>query len=343
MYKKAAIFVLIIIFIGLVVFTRPSNLSESFSNWVSPANSPDNKKQVVVLPNLKEGVEVYYDVQNANIYIIEDGIVRVIPRSYSGDKTALNQYDIRDTKKLDELKGLNASSITSSTNQWVYADGTNYITYSPIGTNTNVIISKSENGIMRQAAFDFNSLTEAIDLSSREFTAVKTSVLSTPGSDLILSDSTSGDYLISSESSTGYESTPGSDLILSESTTGDGSTPGSARIEKSGPITVGLFGEVYRTIATYINSKNKANWLDGKSAPVFDVKRIKKNTNKTPHYIGEEVYILFESDTNAKGDNTYLAGNITVDNGDGTYTITYKARQDEGKNPVSNADINVVA
>ena len=343
MYKKAAIFVLIIIFIGLVVFTRPSNLSESFSNWVSPANSPDTKKQVVVLPNLKEGVEVYYDVQNANIYIIDGPVVSVIPRTYSIGNGTLKSYNIGDADQLSELRGLSASSITSSNNKWVYADGTNYITYSPIETNTNVIISKSENGIMRQAAFDFNSLTEAIDLSSREFTTVETSVLSTPGSGLILSNSTTESDFISSDS------TPGSDLILSESTPGDESTPGSARIRKhksksvNEPITVGLFGNVYRTIATYINSKNKANWLDGKSAPVFDVKRIKKNTNKTPHYIGEEVYILFESDTNAKGDNTYLAGNITVDNGDGTYTITYKARQDEGKNPVSNADINVVA
>jgi hypothetical protein len=338
MYKKAAIFVLIIIFIGLVVFTRPSNLSESFSNWVSPANSPDNKKQVVVLPNLKEGVEVYYDVQNANIYIIEGSIVRVIPRTYSGVKGDLKLYDVSDSDKLAELRGLTAPQLSSYNNKndkkWVYADGTNYITYYPVGTTTKIIISKSENGIMKQATFDFTSSTVAIDLSSSEFATVETSVLGTPGFDLISSDSTPGSDLISSDS------TPGNDIDSSESTPGDESTPGSVRIGKHGPITIGLFGNTYRTIKS-IADDGKAEWLDGKSAPVGDVKKIKKNMKKT-HYIGENVYILFESDTNAKGDNTYLAGSINAIKKDGTYEIKYKVRQDEGKNPVSKKDLNVV-
>jgi hypothetical protein len=350
MYKKAAIFVLIIIFIGLVIFNRPSNLSESFSNWVSPANSPDNKKEVVVLPNLKGEIEVYYDVQTANIYIIDGPVVRVIPRTYSGNNDDLKSYDVSDSDKLAELKKLTASSITSSKNQWVYTDGTNYITYSPTGTNTKIIISKSENGIMKQATFDFTSLTVAIDLSNHEFTAVETSVSATSGSNFILSDSTGPGYdIISSDSTPGSDlilsdSTPGDEIGSSDSTPGDESTPGSVSVRRNRsrlvdkPITVGLFGNVYRTIKS-IKPDRKAEWLGKKIAPVTNVKKI-KNANKNDHYVGEEVYILFESDTNAKGDNTYAAGNISVDNGDGTYNITYKSRK--AKNPVSKKDLNVV-
>lgn len=300
MYKKAAIFILIIIFIGLVIFNRPSNLSESFSNWVSPANSPDTKKEVVVLPNLKDEIEVYYDVQNANIYIIDGPVVSVIPRTYSIGNGTLKSYNIGDAYQLSELKGLSASSITSSNNKWVYSDDTNlyYLTYLADADTTQIIFSKLLNGKLMQAKFNFTSSTKPEDLKGYEFTEAISAALGEPGSDLISSDS----------------------------------TPGSASV-----ITVGLFGNVYRTIKS-ITDDGQANWLDGKTAPVGDIKKI-TNTNKNPHYIGEEVYILSESDTNAPGDNTYAAGYIkSID--DLNFEIEYKSRK--AKTPVSIRELNVV-
>lgn len=300
MYKKAAIFVLIIIFIGLVIFNRPSNLSESFSNWVSPANSPDTKKEVVVLPNLKDEIEVYYDVQNANIYIIDGPVVSVIPRTYSNGNGTLKSYNIGDADQLSELRGLSASSITSSNNKWVYSDDTNlyYLTYLADADTTQIIFSKLLNGKLMQAKFNFTSSTKPEDLKGYEFTEVINAALGEPGSDLISSDS----------------------------------TPGSASV-----ITVGLFGNVYRTIKS-ITDDGQANWLDGKTAPVGDIKKI-TNTNKNPHYIGEEVYVLSESDTNAPGDNTYAAGYIKSIDGL-KFEIEYKSRK--AKTPVSIRELNVV-
>jgi hypothetical protein len=145
--------------------TRPS--SEAFSDWVDPATSESNKRNVVVLPHVKPGTDVYFDIQNGNLYVIEENMVKVLTRipqlkNYS--------YNIKSAAGLNGLKNIKNNSMAVSNSAWIYQEDKwdRYIIYSATGKNTRLAIVHNDSGKIKQTTFAFGSALMPIDLSDRK-------------------------------------------------------------------------------------------------------------------------------------------------------------------------------
>ena len=165
MFKISVFFIIVIAIIVIFFMTRPSN--EAFSDWVNPATSDANKKNVVVLPQAKLGIDMYFDIQNGNLYVIEGDIVKVLSRIPGLTNYA---YNIKSDVGLNGLKKIKSNTMAISNATWIYqVDKWNsYVIYSASGKNTRLAIVHNDSGKIKQTTFAFGSALTPIDLSDRK-------------------------------------------------------------------------------------------------------------------------------------------------------------------------------
>jgi hypothetical protein len=300
MFKQVAFLIIFIVILGLIVFSKPSNLSNTISEsftWNKPADSEDNRKQVVILPNLDANVHVYYDIEIGSIYIIEGNLIKVIPRETTDSSISnLKQYNIMTETGISDLNNISGSSISSETknNTWVYIhkskeNGDVYITYKNAESGktrfADITISSTSDSGQSQITFYFGNETKPVDLSERS-----------PVNTITVEN--------------GQSST--NDLSI-----------------------VGIFvnegkQKYYRRIETIDDvASGTVTWKDGTSGTAANINII-LNVQYTKYYIGERVYIQIETEyneENGKEDYHYLSAVITTANNDDTYNVNYA--QDE--------------
>lgn len=311
MFKQVAFLIIFIVILGLIVFSKPSNLSNTISEsftWNKPANSEDNRKQVVILPDLADNVHVYYDIEIGSIYIIEGNLIKVIPRETTDSSISkLKQYDIMTETGISDLNKISGSSISSETknNTWVYIhnskeNGDVYITYKNAESGktrfADITISSTSDSGQSQITFYFGNETTPVDLSERS-----------PVNTITVEN--------------GQSSTQ--DLNI-----------------------VGIFvnegiKKYYRRIDSIDDvASGRVMWMDGTSGTAENMNII-LNIQYKKYYIGERVYIQIGTEYNEEKNNEdyhYLSAVITTANDDGTYNVNYA--QDETLEYVKSVDSN---
>jgi hypothetical protein len=97
---KYLIFFIIFIVVVVIVLSQRSNISESFSDWISPATSEHNQREVAILPKFAN-MDVYFDLNNGSVYLINVDKVMVLRRRRQPKYPI---FDISSDNGLNKLK-----------------------------------------------------------------------------------------------------------------------------------------------------------------------------------------------------------------------------------------------
>ena len=144
MFKYLIFFIIFIVFIAIVLSQR-SNISESFSDWISPATDEHNQRQVAILPKFAN-MDVYFDLNNGSVYLINGDKVMVLRRRHQPKYPIFN---ISSEEGLNKLKKYcsERKKMNKQYNHWIYKhDDNNMLIYAPRGLKTKITLMTNMDG-----------------------------------------------------------------------------------------------------------------------------------------------------------------------------------------------------